>query len=109
MPTLAVADHLACEPSRLDRLDSRASGGFIANKRQRFVKLLAQFPWIARPLDGRPRRSPIPVRPPTRYDKLPANVVTFGRRNVFKCDRFTCPYCGRQPGFEGEYRMSNRE
>jgi 5-methylcytosine-specific restriction endonuclease McrA len=34
----------------------------------------------------------------TRYDKLPVNAVTFSRRNVFKRDRFTCQYCGRQPG-----------
>jgi len=32
----------------------------------------------------------------TRYDKLPVNAVTFSRRNVFKRDRFTCQYCGRQ-------------
>jgi hypothetical protein len=36
----------------------------------------------------------------TRYDKLPVNAVTFSRRNVFKRDRFTCQYCGRQPGGE---------
>jgi len=34
----------------------------------------------------------------TRYDRLPVNAVTFSRRNVFKRDRFTCQYCGRQPG-----------
>jgi 5-methylcytosine-specific restriction endonuclease McrA len=34
----------------------------------------------------------------TKYDRLPANAVTFSRRNVFKRDRFTCQYCGRQPG-----------
>lgn len=36
----------------------------------------------------------------TRYDRLPQNAVTFSRRNVFKRDRFTCQYCGRQPGSE---------
>ena len=34
----------------------------------------------------------------TRYSKLPTNAVAFSRRNVFKRDRFTCQYCGRQPG-----------
>ncbi len=36
----------------------------------------------------------------TRFDRVPANAVTFSRRNVFKRDRFTCQYCGRQPGSE---------
>lgn len=36
----------------------------------------------------------------TVYDKLPQNAVTFSRRNIFKRDRFTCQYCGRQPGQE---------
>ncbi len=36
----------------------------------------------------------------TRYDRMPTNSVTFSRRNVFKRDRFTCQYCGRQPGSE---------
>ena len=34
----------------------------------------------------------------TSYDRLPTSAVTFSRRNVFKRDRFTCQYCGRQPG-----------
>ncbi len=34
------------------------------------------------------------------YDKVPSQVVTFSRRNVFKRDRFTCQYCGAQPGSE---------
>jgi 5-methylcytosine-specific restriction endonuclease McrA len=34
------------------------------------------------------------------YDRLPSNAVTFSRRNIFKRDRFTCQYCGRQPGSE---------
>ncbi len=32
------------------------------------------------------------------YDRVPVNAVTFSRRNVFKRDRFTCQYCGCQPG-----------
>lgn len=36
----------------------------------------------------------------TKYDKLPTNAVAFSRRNVFKRDRFTCQYCGTQPGTE---------
>jgi len=34
------------------------------------------------------------------YDRLPTAAVTFSRRNVFKRDRFTCQYCGDQPGSE---------
>lgn len=36
----------------------------------------------------------------TDYDRVPTNSVTFSRRNVFKRDRFTCQYCGIQPGSE---------
>ena len=36
----------------------------------------------------------------TKYDRLPANAVTFSRRNVFKRDKFMCQYCGAQPGSE---------
>ena len=36
----------------------------------------------------------------TRYDRMPTSVVTFSRRNLFKRDRFTCQYCGAQPGTE---------
>ncbi len=32
----------------------------------------------------------------TSYDRLPSAAVTFSRRNIFKRDRFTCQYCGRQ-------------
>lgn len=32
------------------------------------------------------------------YDRLPTAAVTFSRRNIFKRDRYTCQYCGRQPG-----------
>lgn len=36
----------------------------------------------------------------TNYDAVPANAVTFSRRNVFKRDRYSCQYCGRQPASE---------
>lgn len=32
----------------------------------------------------------------TDYDRLPATKVWFSRRNIFKRDRYTCQYCGRQ-------------
>ena len=31
------------------------------------------------------------------FDKLPISLVTFNRRNIFKRDRYTCQYCGKQP------------
>jgi 5-methylcytosine-specific restriction endonuclease McrA len=34
------------------------------------------------------------------YDRLPTAAVSFSRRNIFKRDRYTCQYCGRQPGSE---------
>lgn len=34
------------------------------------------------------------------YDRVPTNSVTFSRRNIYKRDRFTCQYCGEQPGSE---------
>jgi len=36
----------------------------------------------------------------TDYDRLPAAAVSFSRRNIFKRDRYTCLYCGKQPGME---------
>jgi 5-methylcytosine-specific restriction endonuclease McrA len=36
----------------------------------------------------------------TKYDRIPANAVTFSRRNIYKRDRYTCQYCGAQPGTE---------
>ena len=36
----------------------------------------------------------------TNYDRIPANAVTFSRRNIYKRDRYTCQYCGAQPGTE---------
>lgn len=43
-----------------------------------------------------------PLRAPevivlNRYDRLPAQIVTFSRRNLFKRDRFACQYCGARP------------
>ena len=35
-----------------------------------------------------------------RYDRVPQHNVTFSRRNLFKRDRYTCQYCGIQPGSE---------
>lgn len=32
------------------------------------------------------------------YDAVPSASVTFSRRNIFKRDKFTCVYCGVQPG-----------
>ena len=34
----------------------------------------------------------------TRFDRVPHNTVAFCRRNIFKRDRYTCQYCGSQPG-----------
>jgi 5-methylcytosine-specific restriction endonuclease McrA len=34
------------------------------------------------------------------FDRVPCGKVPFSKRNVFKRDRFTCQYCGRQPGAE---------
>ncbi|MFT5524248.1 MAG: 5-methylcytosine-specific restriction endonuclease McrA [Pirellulaceae bacterium] len=34
----------------------------------------------------------------TVYDRTPKSHVSFSRRNIFKRDRYTCQYCGIQPG-----------
>lgn len=34
----------------------------------------------------------------TQFDRMPTQKVTFSRRNVFKRDKYTCQYCGKQPG-----------
>jgi 5-methylcytosine-specific restriction endonuclease McrA len=31
------------------------------------------------------------------YDKIPIQVVTFSRRNLFRRDHFQCQYCGKKP------------
>jgi 5-methylcytosine-specific restriction endonuclease McrA len=36
----------------------------------------------------------------TRYAGMPTTAVTFSRRNIYKRDRYTCQYCGIQPGSE---------
>ncbi len=58
-----------------------------------------------KPRDGEPviRTTRFDLRVPevitlVSYDRLPTSVVTFSRRNVFKRDRYTCQYCGHQPG-----------
>ena len=64
--------------------------------------------WAAlRPAEGEPviRTQRLVLRVPevavlTTYDRIPTNAVTFSRRNVFKRDRYTCQYCGKQPGSE---------
>ena len=64
--------------------------------------------WLRlRPVEGEPfiQTRRFQLRVPevvtlTKYDRLPINAVTFSRRNVFKRDRFTCQYCGKQPGSE---------
>lgn len=71
-------------------------------------QLYAWEDWVKRtPADGEPfiATARLRLRVPevvtlNRYDRLPTNAVTFSRRNVFKRDRFTCQYCGSQPGGE---------
>src|SRR5688572_28823109 len=36
----------------------------------------------------------------TEYEGMGERAVVFSRRNLFKRDRFTCQYCGSQPGPE---------
>ena len=64
--------------------------------------------WAAMaPRDGEPMVRTVrqPIRVPEvlsliTYDRVPTNSVTFSRRNIFKRDRYTCQYCGNQPGPE---------
>lgn len=37
----------------------------------------------------------------TKYDKLPYMRITFNRQRIYQRDKYTCQYCGRQPGSEG--------
>ncbi|MFP6673679.1 MAG: HNH endonuclease [Pirellulaceae bacterium] len=34
----------------------------------------------------------------TRFDRVAEQAVSFSRRNLYKRDKFTCQYCGAQPG-----------
>jgi 5-methylcytosine-specific restriction endonuclease McrA len=34
------------------------------------------------------------------YNEVPRKEVVFSRRNLYKRDRYTCQYCGTQPGSE---------
>jgi len=36
----------------------------------------------------------------TIYGGTPQREIVFSRRNIFKRDRYTCVYCGKQPGTE---------
>jgi 5-methylcytosine-specific restriction endonuclease McrA len=36
----------------------------------------------------------------TEYDRVPTNVVTFSRRNLYKRDHYACQYCGVRPETE---------
>jgi 5-methylcytosine-specific restriction endonuclease McrA len=51
------------------------------------------------------RSARLAIAPPevillTAYEGLGERSVVFSRRNLFKRDRFTCQYCGAQPGPE---------
>lgn len=61
--------------------------------------------WIKQPIDGdRFIRTPnllIPVPElilVTRYGEVPKHTVKFSRVRILKRDKFTCQYCGKQPG-----------
>lgn len=36
----------------------------------------------------------------TRYDRMPKDLITFSRLNIFKRDNNTCQYCNKKPGSE---------
>ena len=71
-------------------------------------RLFSWSDWAERePVDGEPcvrsarLRLPVPeVISLSHYDRLPSAAVTFSRRNIYKRDRYTCQYCGAQPGSE---------
>jgi 5-methylcytosine-specific restriction endonuclease McrA len=51
------------------------------------------------------RSARLEIAPPevillTAYEGMGERAVVFSRRNLFKRDRFTCQYCGAQPGPE---------
>lgn len=55
--------------------------------------------------DARIRSARLEIAPPevivlTAYEGMGERSVVFSRRNLFKRDRFTCQYCGAQPGPE---------
>lgn len=58
-----------------------------------------------RPTDGEPYIQAVTIRlrvpevvALVEYDRMPSQHVPFSRRNLFKRDRYTCQYCGCQPG-----------
>jgi 5-methylcytosine-specific restriction endonuclease McrA len=71
-------------------------------------RLLSWDDWIGFvPEEGAPcvRSARLKLRAPeiiclAHFDRLPNSAVTFSRRNVAKRDRYTCQYCGAQPGAE---------
>jgi hypothetical protein len=60
--------------------------------------------WMRQPIDGRFIQAPhCKIAAPSiilvaRYAEVPAHTVKWGRMRVLKRDRFTCQYCGVQPG-----------
>ena len=60
--------------------------------------------WIQQPVTGlfvqTPRiRIPVPeILLVTRYGEVPKHTVKFSRVRILKRDKFTCQYCGVQPG-----------
>lgn len=43
----------------------------------------------------------------TTYDGIGEKSVVFSRRNLFKRDRYTCLYCGKQPTDHGELTIDH--
>ncbi|MFZ5831190.1 MAG: HNH endonuclease [Planctomycetota bacterium] len=71
-------------------------------------RLLSWHDWAQlRPRDGEPFIQTVRfrLRVPevvslVNFDRVPTCTVAFNRRNLFKRDRYTCQYCGTQPGSE---------
>lgn len=69
-------------------------------------QIFAWDDWIqVEPGESQPavRSTSVAILPPeivvlTSFDRLPRVTVAYSKRNVFKRDRFTCQYCGCQPG-----------